>query len=183
MMLRFTGDDPAREGLLETPERVADAYLEWFSGYGQDPKAILKTFKDGSQGYDEMVLVANTPVYSFCEHHIAPFWGLAHIAYIPSGKILGLSKFVRLVDVFSRRLQVQERLTNQIADSLQECLRPLGIGVVLECRHMCLESRGVRARGSVTVTSSLRGVMKDVPTARAEFLSLVAASSEARGGL
>lgn len=167
------GEDATREGLLETPARVAKAYEHWFSGYKSDPKDVLKVFKDGAEGYDEMVLETDIPVYSTCEHHMAPFFGVAHIAYIPSGAVVGLSKLVRLVDIFARRLQVQERLTAQIADCLNDELKPLGVGVLIQCRHMCIESRGVATPGVITTTSALRGVIKNEPETRAEFLSLI----------
>ncbi|UXO93767.1 putative GTP cyclohydrolase [Pseudanabaena phage Pan1] len=166
------GDDPEREGLSETPLRVAKAYKHWFSGYGRDPREVLKVFEDGAEGVDEMVIEVDIPFYTHCEHHMAPFFGLASVAYVPNGKVLGLSKMNRLVDLFARRLQVQERLTNQIADALQEILEPKGVGVLLRARHMCVESRGVQHRGCSTTTSALRGCIKDEPSARAEFLML-----------
>jgi GTP cyclohydrolase IA len=162
-----------REGLVETPKRVVKAWNEWTAGYEQDPIQVLKAFEDGAQNYDEMVVLTDIPVYSTCEHHLAPFWGVAHIAYIPKGKVVGLSKFARLVDVFARRLQVQERLTVQIADAIMEGLEPEGVGVALQCRHMCMESRGIQRRGTVTTTSALRGGLKTDASARSEFLSLV----------
>ena len=171
--LSYIGEDPNREGLLETPARVLKAWGEWFGGYGKTPSEVVKAFTDGANGVDEMVLVRDIPVYSHCEHHLAPFFGVAHVAYIPDGKIVGLSKLPRLVDVFAQRLQVQERLTNQIADALQEVVNPKGIGVVLECRHLCMESRGIRRVGTSTVTSAMRGAMMTQPAARSELLSLV----------
>jgi len=172
-MLQFIGEDVNRGGLQETPARVVKAWGEWFGGYKQDPADVLKVFEDGADKVDEMVVVRDVPVYSHCEHHIAPFFGVAHVAYIPNGRIVGLSKIARLVDVFAHRLQVQERLTNQIADALVTHLGALGVGVVLSCRHMCMESRGIRRPGSQTVTSALRGAMREVPAAREEFLALV----------
>lgn len=172
-MLQAIGEDPSREGLVETPTRVAKAWETWFSGYGRDPAEVLKTFEDGAENVDEMVLETHIPVYSFCEHHMAPIFGVAHVAYVPNGKVVGLSKLVRLVDIFARRLQVQERLTTQIASAIDKNLNPLGVGVVLQCRHMCMESRGVHSQGVVTTTSSLRGVMKTQPDARAEFMTLI----------
>lgn len=167
------GGGPLREGLRETPARVAKAWVdEWASGYKQDGVALLKTFADGANGYDEMVVETDIPVYSHCEHHLAPIFGVAHIGYVPRDRVVGLSKLPRIVDVYARRLQVQERLTTQIADALNAGLQPLGVAVVLECRHLCMESRGVRRRGIVTTTSKLLGVLRD-PTARAEFFSLV----------
>jgi GTP cyclohydrolase I len=172
-LLTLIGEDPAREGLQETPARVVKAWEVWAGGYGLSPKDVLKEFKDGAEGYDEMVFQGAIPFYSHCEHHLAPFFGYAHVAYIPKGKIVGLSKLARLVDIFARRLQVQERMGKQIADALTECLEPLGAAVVLQARHMCMESRGVKITGTVTVTSALRGNFKDQPEVRAEFISLV----------
>ena len=172
-LMQFIGEDPSRGGLLETPKRVLNAWKHWGSGYDQNPADILKVFEDGAEKCDEMVVVRDIPIYSHCEHHMAPFFGVAHIGYIPNGKIVGLSKLSRLADIFARRLQVQERLTTQIADALDEHLEPLGAGVVIECRHMCMESRGVQRQGSSTVTSALRGAFKDNPDARREFLDLV----------
>lgn len=171
-LLQFIGEDPAREGLKETPARVTKAWQQWCSGYGVKPGEVLKTFEDGAKGYDEMVLVKDIPFYSHCEHHLAPFFGTVTVAYIPDGKIVGLSKINRLVEIFARRLQVQERMTAQIADALEEHLKPLGVGVLVRARHLCTESRGVKQQGHSTVTSKLVGVLKDVPEARAEFLSL-----------
>lgn len=171
-LLQFIGEDPARGGLNETPKRFAKACLHWFSGYMKEPKELLKVFEDGAQGVDEMVIVKDIPIYSHCEHHIAPIFGTATIAYIPNGKIVGLSKLSRLADAFARRLQVQERLTNQIADALDEHLAPLGVGVIIRARHMCMESRGVCQQGHHTITCALRGVLKTSPEARAEFMEL-----------
>lgn len=166
-------EDPMRGGLKETPARFAKAWMKWTEGYEQNPEELLKCFDDGGEKCEEMVVQRSIPFYSHCEHHLAPFFGVAHIAYIPNGKILGLSKFSRLVDVFAHRLQVQERLTNQIADSLDEALKPRGVGVVVEARHLCMESRGIQRAGTSTTTSALRGLMKESAQVRAEFLSLV----------
>jgi GTP cyclohydrolase I len=141
-------------------KRFLKAWSEYTSGYKQKPEDILKSFEDGAQSVDEMVIVRDIPVYSLCEHHLAPFFGKAHVGYVPDKRILGLSKISRLVEVFARRLQVQERLTNQIADALDTHLQPLGVAVVIECRHMCMESRGVRHLGTQTATSALRGSIK-----------------------
>lgn len=169
-LLQGVGEDPLREGLQETPHRVAKAWSKWTEGYTMDPAAILKSFEE--RDYDEMVLVKDIPVYSKCEHHLADIFGTASIAYIPQGRVLGLSKLSRLANIFARRLQVQERLTNQIADALQDSeLNPKGVGVILRCRHMCMESRGICQQGHHTVTSALRGVMK-TGEPRAEFLRL-----------
>lgn len=172
-LLQFVGEDVSRGGLQETPSRVARAWQDWCSGYNKDPAEVLKVFEDGADSYDEMVVVADIPLYSKCEHHMADIFGTATIAYVPDGKIVGLSKLSRLLDVYAKRLQVQERLTAQVADALMEHLQPKGAGVVIKARHMCMESRGVNQQGHYTVTSALRGVLKDVPEARAEFMAFV----------
>ncbi len=172
-LLRLIGEDPDREGLQETPLRFLKAMAEYTKGYREKPEDVLKVFEDGGEGVDEMVIVRDIPVYSLCEHHLAPFFGKAYVGYVPDKKILGLSKISRLVEVYSRRLQVQERLTNQIADALAKHLQPLGVAVVIECRHLCMESRGVKHAGSSTVTSALRGSIKKNPDTRKEFLSLI----------
>lgn len=161
-----------REGLAETPDRVAKAWKFWTSGYHKDAADILKVFEDGADGYDQMVMVKDIPIYSKCEHHLADIFGTATIAYIPNGRIVGLSKLSRLADMFARRLQVQERLTGQIADALEEHLNPLGVGVLIRARHMCMESRGLCQQGHHTVTCALRGILKDQPSSRAEFMAL-----------
>ena len=172
-LLAYIGEDPDREGLLETPARFLKAWEEYTRGYRERPEDILKSFEDGAQSVDEMVIVRDIPVYSLCEHHLAPFFGKAYVGYVPDKRILGLSKISRLVEIFARRLQVQERLTNQIADALDTHLQPLGVVVVIECRHMCMESRGVRHTGTATVTSALRGSIKTNADTRREFLSLI----------
>lgn len=149
--------DARREGLAETPARVAKAWEHWVSGYKQDPAEVLKVFEDGGEGYNEMVLVAGIPIYSKCEHHLADIFGTATIAYIPNGKIVGLSKLSRVADIFARRLQVQERMTSQIADAIWENLEPLGVAVWISARHMCMESRGICQQGHHTVTRAFRG--------------------------
>lgn len=171
-ILQYIGEDPTREGLQETPERFQRALDEWFSGYNEAPVDYFKVFTDGAARYDEMVLVENIPFYSHCEHHLAPFFGTVTIAYIPDGKIVGLSKFNRLVNTFSRRLQVQERLTTMIADTLMDFLSPKGVGVIVKARHLCMESRGVCQQGHSTTTSCMRGVMLNNGPARAEFLTI-----------
>jgi GTP cyclohydrolase I len=151
---------------------VARAYLqELFRGYQVDPKSVFTTFE--SDGYDEMVIIRDIPLYSTCEHHLLPFMGVAHVGYIPQGRVIGLSKIGRLVDIFARRLQIQERLTAQIAEALVEGLAPLGVGVIIEAEHLCMTMRGVQKPGTRTVTSALRGVMREKPETRAEFLRLV----------
>lgn len=171
-LLQYVGEDATREGLLETPKRVAKAWAHWCSGYSKDAKSILKVFEDGAEKYDQMVIVKDIPIYSHCEHHLAAIIGTASIAYIPNGKIVGLSKLSRLADMFARRLQVQERLTDQIADALVEHLQPIGVGVIIKARHLCMESRGVCQQGHHTITTSLRGAIKDEPQTRSEFLRL-----------
>ncbi|MFI7017236.1 GTP cyclohydrolase I FolE [Streptomyces sp. NPDC050164] len=173
-LLIAVGEDPDREGLRETPARVARAYKEIFAGLWQKPEDVLTTTFD--IGHDEMVLVKDIEVYSTCEHHLVPFRGVAHVGYIPatSGKITGLSKLARLVDVYARRPQVQERLTTQIADSLMEILEPRGVIVVVECEHMCMSMRGIRKPGAKTLTSAVRGQLRDMAT-RNEAMSLIMA--------
>jgi len=172
-MLQFIGEDPNREGLLETPKRVAKAYQEWFDGYATDIASLFKTFTDGAENCDEMIIIDSIPVESFCEHHMARFHGIAHVAYIPNGRIVGLSKIPKLVKAYSHRLQVQERLTNQIADALAEHLDARGVAVVVQCEHTCMSSRGVRVHGTMTTTSSMRGLFMTEAATRAEFMSLI----------
>ena len=160
-----------REGIAETPDRVVKAWAEWTAGYNVDIAALLKVFEDGAEGYDEMVIVKDIPIYSKCEHHLADIFGTATIAYIPNGKVVGLSKLSRLADAFARRLQVQERLTVNIVDALMEHLQPKGAACIIKARHMCMESRGLCQQGHHTITSALRGVLKE-PAARAEFMML-----------
>lgn len=170
--LQLLDPNPMRTGIAETPDRVAKAWEFWTSGYDQDAASLLKVFEDGAEDYDEMVLVKDIPVYSHCEHHLAAIFGTVTIAYIPDGRIVGLSKLSRLADMHARRLQVQERMTNDIAADLWEHLRPKGVGVLMRARHMCMESRGLCQQGHHTVTSALRGVMKDQTATRAEFMAL-----------
>ncbi|OGT98950.1 MAG: GTP cyclohydrolase I FolE [Gemmatimonadetes bacterium GWC2_71_10] len=171
-MLRRVGEDPGREGLRKTPERVAKA-LTWMTrGYTMDPVDLVRKAMF-AEAHESMVLVRDIDLYSLCEHHMLPFFGKAHVAYIPSGNIVGLSKVARLVDVFARRLQVQERLTDQIADSMQATLQPAGVGVVIEAYHLCMMMRGVEKQHSKTVTSAVRGVFRDDARTRDEFLRLV----------
>lgn len=165
------GENPSREGLLKTPERVAKAMQFLTHGYDLDPKEILKSamFKED---YKQMVIVKDIEVYSMCEHHLLPFFGKAHVAYIPNGHIVGLSKIPRVVDAFARRLQVQERLTNEIRDCIQETLNPIGVAVVMECSHLCMQMRGIQKQNSVTTTSAFTGeFLKD--TTRSEFINLI----------
>ena len=170
-ILIAVGEDPNREGLLETPKRVANMYEEIFAGLTEDQKQHIKLFDE--QSNDEMVIVKDIPFYSMCEHHLLPFFGKAHIAYIPSdNKIIGLSKLARIVDNFAKRPQVQERLTSDVADFLNENLQPKGVAVIMEAEHMCMTMRGARAAGAKTQTSALRGIMRSDAKSRAEVLSL-----------
>jgi len=172
-ILEAVGEDPNREGLQETPDRVARMYAEIFSGLDSDPREHLKIFHETGK-HDELVFVKDIPLYSVCEHHLLPFIGHAHIAYIPrDGKIIGLSKFARIVDRFARRPQVQERLTGQIADFLYESLDPLGVAVFIQAEHLCMTMRGARAAGTVTETSALRGCMRSDAKCRAEVTALL----------
>lgn len=166
------GEDPSREGLLKTPERVAKAMQFLTQGYNQNPQEILKSAMFAEK-YDEMVIVKDIEVYSLCEHHMLPFFGKCHIAYIPNGHIVGLSKFPRMVDAFSRRLQVQERLTDQIRDCLDETLNPQGVAVCIEAQHLCMQMRGVQKQNSITTTSAFSGAFMEEDITRQEFMSLV----------
>src|ERR1700761_6245970 len=172
-VLTQIGEDANREGLLKTPERVAKAMLYLTQGYGLDARAILQSAMF-TEEYSQMVIVKDIEVYSMCEHHMLPFFGKAHIAYIPNGHVVGLSKIPRVVDAFARRLQVQERLTNEIRDCIQDTLNPVGVGIVIECRHLCMSMRGVQKQNSVTTTSAFTGEFLKEKT-RAEFLNLIAA--------
>ena len=175
-LLEIIGDDPERPGLLETPKRVLKAYDEWFSGYNQDPFSVLKKqFVQEDYIVDSMIVCKDIEFYSMCEHHMAPFTGTAHVAYIPQrgGTVVGLSKLARLVDVYAKRLQIQEKLTNQIATTLQEALRPSGVGVVLQAKHFCMCSRGVNKQNSSMVTSKLLGEFKSNLATREEFMRLI----------
>lgn len=172
-LLRFIGEDPTRPGLAETPVRVRKAWQHWCSGYGQDPNAVLKVFEDGTPERSQMVIVRGIELYSHCEHHMAPFFGTAHVAYLPRDRIVGLSKLARVVDIFARRLQVQERLTDQIADAIMGGLEPRGVGVMITAKHFCMCSRGVNKQHSDTVTSALRGEFLDDPAVKGEFFHLI----------
>jgi len=169
-LLLALGEDPEREGLKETPARVARAFKENFEGLWQKPEEVLTTTFD--IGHEELVIIRDIEVFSHCEHHLTPFHGVAHVGYIPSGKITGLSKVARLVDIFARRPQVQERLTTQVADALVEILKPMGVIVIIDCEHLCMSMRGVRKSKARTTTSAVRGVLRDAAT-RAEAISLI----------
>ncbi|MFM7759756.1 MAG: GTP cyclohydrolase I FolE [Burkholderiaceae bacterium] len=170
--LASIGEDPDRSGLAETPARVVAAWEHWISGYKQNPADLMKAFEDGAEDYNELIVVRNIPVYSHCEHHLAPFFGKATVGYLPNGKIVGLSKLTRLVECFMKRLQVQERLTMQVANALMDMLEPRAVGVVIRCRHLCMESRGIRTAGEETVTSAMLGELQDNLAMRTEFLDL-----------
>ena len=172
-LIRWAGDDPDREGLLDTPHRVVKSFNDFFIGYEQNPHEILsKTFEE-TDDYDEMVVLKNMRFESHCEHHMVPFIGKAHVGYLPSGKVVGISKLARLVDVFSKRLQIQEKLTAQIADTLESVLKPRGVAVVIEAIHQCMTTRGVHKPGTATVTSRMLGSFRHDPTTRREFLSII----------
>lgn len=172
-LLKALEEDPEREGLSETPRRIAEMYEDLLWGRTQDPHEVLQVGFE--EDHHEMVVVKDIPFYSLCEHHLLPFHGIAHVAYLPNGRVVGISKLARVVEILSRRLQLQERLTSQIADTIQETLEPLGVGVVLEGEHLCMTMRGVRKPGSKVVTSAMRGALHEHAATRSEFLSLVRA--------
>lgn len=173
MIFRWIGENPDRDGLLETPDRLVRAYEEYFSGYRQDPEQILqKTFEE-MDGYDEMVVLRGIPFESHCEHHVAPIIGRAWVAYVPDRRVVGISKLARVVEAYAKRLQIQERLTAQIANTIEKVLKPQGIGVVIKAAHHCMSSRGVHMHGTDLVTSRMLGCFKDNPMTRQEFMSMV----------
>ncbi|WP_395823083.1 GTP cyclohydrolase I FolE [Collimonas sp.] len=178
-LLRWAGDDPDREGLLDTPARVARAYEEFFAGYSKDPVEILSTTFSEVEGYDEMVVLTDIRFESHCEHHMAPIIGKAHVAYLPDRRVVGISKLARLVDIFAKRLQIQEKMTVQIADTLQQVLLPKGVAVMIEASHGCMTTRGVHKPGTSLVTSRMLGAFRDDPSTRREFMSIV---SQKRSG-
>lgn len=172
-LLRWAGDDPSRQGLLETPSRVVRAYEEWFRGYLEDPYELLqKTFEE-TEGYDEMVVLKDIPFSSHCEHHMAPIIGQAHVAYLPTNKVVGISKLARLVEVYAKRLQIQEKMTSEIANALQDILQPKGVAVVIEASHECITTRGVNKLGVNMVTSRMLGAFRDNSSTRREFLAAI----------
>lgn len=176
-LIAWAGDDITREGLRDTPKRVVDAYREFFQGYDEDPDEILSRTFEEVEDYDEMVLLKNMRLESHCEHHMVAIIGKAHVAYIPNKRVVGISKIARLVDVFGRRLQTQETLTAQIADTLQRVLEPKGVAVIIDAAHQCMTTRGVHKTETTTVTSRLHGIFKSDPRTRSEFMNLVASSS------
>lgn len=172
-LLLWAGDDPDREGLVDTPKRVVKAYGELFGGYGQDPaEALGRTFEEVS-GYDDLVLVRDIPFFSHCEHHMVPIIGKAHVGYLPDGKVLGLSKIARVVDIYAQRLQTQESMTAQIAGAIQDSLNPRGVAVMIEAEHMCMAMRGIRKQGSTTLTSTFTGAFRDAPEEQVRFVTLL----------
>jgi GTP cyclohydrolase I len=181
-LIRWTGDDPDREGLLATPARVVRAYEEWFGGYEEDPRDYLKRTFEEVAGYDEIVLLRDVRFVSHCEHHMAPIIGRAHIGYLPRNRVVGISKLIRLVDAYARRLQVQERLTAEIASCLDTVLKPHGVAVVVEGAHECMTTRGVRRSEVTMVTSRMLGVFRDQPQTRGEFLAAIDLRSATRAG-
>ena len=172
-LIEWAGDNPNREGLVETPKRVVKAYEEFFAGYDDDPEEILRKTFEEVEGYDEMVLVKNIRLESHCEHHIVPILGKAHIAYIPNNRVVGISKLARIVDAFGKRLQTQETMTAQIANTIEKVLEPKGVAVVIDAAHQCMTTRGIHKPESSTVTSCMRGVFKENPRTRNEFLTFI----------
>jgi GTP cyclohydrolase I len=172
-LIRWAGDDPKREGLLGTPERIARAYREYFSGYDEDPVELLQRTFEATDGYDEIVVLKDIRFESHCEHHLAPFIGKVHVAYLPNNRVVGISKLARLVDVYAKRLQIQEKMTSQIANTLDEILQPKGVAVVIEAAHQCMTTRGVHKPGVTMVTSRMLGAFRDDPTSRREVLSMI----------
>lgn len=172
-LLRWAGDDPAREGLQDTPARVARAYGEWFRGYDEDPDAMLQRTFEEVEGYDEMVVLRDIRFESYCEHHLAPIIGVAHVGYLPTDRVVGISKLARVVDAYAKRLQVQEKMTVQIAGTLNRVLQPQGVAVVIEAEHQCMSTRGVHKPGVTMVTSTLLGAFRRNPETRREFLNLI----------
>jgi GTP cyclohydrolase I len=172
-LIRWAGDDPTREGLHDTPKRVAKAFKELYSGYDEDPDQILNKIFREVEGYDDIVLVRDIPFYSHCEHHMVPFFGVAHLAYYPIKGVVGLSKLARLVDAFARRLQTQETMTAQIAMAMEKALKPRGVAVMIEAEHMCMSMRGIQKAGALTLTTQFTGVFKAEPAEQVRFLTLV----------
>src|ERR1700744_1111427 len=175
-LIRWAGDDPAREGLVDTPGRVARAYEEFFAGYEVDPVALLERTFEETDGYDEMVLLRDIRLESHCEHHMVPIIGKAHVAYLPSNRVVGISKLARVVEIYSQRLQIQEKLTAQIANTLQDVLNPRGVGVVIEAAHQCMTTRGVKKAGVTMVTSRMLGAFRDDSSTRREFMALISSN-------
>jgi len=172
-LLRWAGEDPKREGLIETPKRVVEAYRDWFAGYAIDPKAYLRRTFEEMAGYDEMIVLRDISFESHCEHHMAPIVGRAHVGYLPTGKVVGISKLARVVDVFARRFQVQEKMTAEIGRCINEVLQPRGVGVVIEAEHECMTTRGIHKRGVSMITSKMLGTFRTDARTRSEFLTFI----------
>ena len=173
VLLRWAGDDPTREGLLGTPDRVVRSYEEFFAGYAIDPKDLLERTFEETDGYDEMVVLRDIPFESYCEHHVVPILGKAHVAYMPRSRVVGISKLARVVDAYAKRLQIQEKMTAQIANAIDEVLQPAGVAVVVEAQHQCMTTRGIHKPGVAMVTSRMLGCFRDDPRTRDEFLTLI----------
>ena len=176
LLIRWAGDDPTREGLTGTPDRVVRSYEEFFAGYGQDPEAMLRTTFEETEGYDEVVLLKDIPFQSHCEHHMVPIMGRAHVAYLPDKRVVGISKIARVVEAYAKRLQIQEKMTAQIANTISDVLKPKGVAVVVEAEHQCMTTRGIQKQGVSMVTSTMLGAFRDDPTTRREFLTLIGKS-------
>ena len=182
-LLRWAGDDPAREGLLGTPDRVVRAYEEWFAGYSEDPVAILERTFEETAGYDEMVVLRDIRFESYCEHHVAPIIGVAHCAYLPDRRVVGISKIARVIELYAKRLQIQEKMTAQIANAIQDVLRPRGVAVVVDATHQCMTTRGVRKPGVSMITSQMLGAFRSDAATRREFLAMIGSTPGPRGGV
>jgi len=182
-LLRWAGDDPAREGLLGTPDRVVRAYEEWFAGYNEDPVSILERTFEETEGYDEMVVLRDIRFESFCEHHVAPIIGVAHCAYLPNKRVVGISKIARVIELYAKRLQIQEKLTSQVANAIQDVLRPRGVAVVVDATHQCMTTRGVRKPGVSMITSQMLGAFRSDAATRREFLAMIGTTPGPRGGV
>jgi GTP cyclohydrolase I len=179
-LLRWAGDDPDREGLLGTPDRVVRAYEEWFAGYFEDPVEILKRTFEETDGYDEMVVLRDIRFESYCEHHVAPIIGIAHVGYLPDRRVVGISKLARIVEIYAKRLQIQEKMTAQIANAIAGVLMPRGVGVVIEATHQCMTTRGIHKPGVAMITSQMLGEFRENPATRREFLAMIGNSSGPR---
>lgn len=179
-LLRWAGDDPGREGLLGTPDRVVRAYEEWFAGYFEDPVEILKRTFEETDGYDEMVVLRDIRFESYCEHHVAPIIGIAHVGYLPDRRVVGISKLARIVEIYAKRLQIQEKMTAQIANAIAGVLMPRGVGVVIEATHQCMTTRGIHKPGVAMITSQMLGDFRENPATRREFLAMIGGSSGPR---
>ncbi len=182
VLLRWAGDDPTREGLIDTPSRVARSYEEFFSGYSGDPVEMLQRTFEEVEGYDEMIVLRDIRMESYCEHHMVPIIGKAHVAYLPSHRVVGISKLARVIDLYAKRFQVQEKLTAQIANCIEDVLQPRGVAVVIEAQHQCMTTRGVHKTGVSMVTSRMLGAFRQDPLTRREFLSIIGSPSSSHGG-